>query len=151
MTAQLYPQTDFGNYNNLLNSPADWISPPGTGNWVQEPPEADGSKVIIADVDHIWPSAPQHGWIWKVFVRGSQPILMDFYTHGTPTWISGSEQESMRKNMGYTKAYADKMDLASVKPRGGSDFHRLCSRKPRLRIFGLCSFRRFFLGRSRGR
>lgn len=118
MTAQLYPQTDFGSYNNLLNSPADWISPPGTRNWAEEPPEADGSKVIIADVDHIWPSAPQHGWIWKVFVRGSQPILMDFYAHGTPTWISGSEQESMRKNMGYTKAYADKMDLASVKPRG---------------------------------
>jgi hypothetical protein len=45
----------------LLQSPADWISP-GLDPYKDNPPAADGAKVIIADVDHIWPAAPHRRW-----------------------------------------------------------------------------------------
>jgi hypothetical protein len=67
----------------LWKSPADWISP-GLDPYKDNPPAADGSKVIIADVDHIWPSAPQRGWVWKCFVRGYQPILWTGIPVGNP-------------------------------------------------------------------
>ena len=47
----------------LFESPADWISP-ASDPYKDNPPAATGQKVIIADVDHIWPIAPQRGWIW---------------------------------------------------------------------------------------
>jgi hypothetical protein len=40
----------------LLGSPADWISPQddGTGgDYCEEPPAADGRKVILSDTDHL--------------------------------------------------------------------------------------------------
>jgi hypothetical protein len=100
----------------LLESQADWISP-GLDPYKDNPPAADGTKVIIADVDHIWPSAPHRGWVWECFVRGIQPILMDWYCYGDPEWTSSAEQEAMRKNMGYALTYANKMNLAAMTPR----------------------------------
>ena len=100
----------------LLQSPADWISP-GLDPYKDNPPAADGWKVIIADVDHIWPTAPHQGWIWKCFLRGIHPVLMDWYNYGDPTWTSSAEQEVMRKYMGYTLTFARKMDLAAMTPR----------------------------------
>lgn len=100
----------------LLESPADWISP-GLDTYKDNPPAADGKKVIIADVDHIWPSAPHRGWIWECFLRGLQPILMDQYHYGEPKWTSSAEQEAMRKCMGYTLTYARRMNLAALTPR----------------------------------
>jgi hypothetical protein len=100
----------------LLESPADWISP-GLDPYKDNPPAADGKKVIIADVDHIWPAAPHRGWIWECFLRGLQPILMDQYHYGEPKWTSSAEQEAMRKCMGYALTYARRMNLAALTPR----------------------------------
>ena len=100
----------------LFESPADWISP-GLDPYKDNPPAADGKKVIIADVDHIWPTAPHRGWIWKCLLRGIQPILMDWYCYGDPKWTSHAEQEAMRKSMGYALTYANKMNLAAMTPR----------------------------------
>jgi hypothetical protein len=99
----------------LIGSPADAISPL-EDPYRKDPPASDGRKVIIADVDHIWPFPPQRGWIWKSFIRGNQPILMDWYHGGDPVWISNDEQEAMRMNMGYTLRYAQKIDLSSMTP-----------------------------------
>jgi hypothetical protein len=100
----------------LFESPADWISP-GLDPYKDNPPAADSRKVIVADVDHIWPTAPHRGWIWKCFLRGIQPILMDWYCYGDPKWTSSAEQEAMRKYMGYALTYATKMNLAAMRPR----------------------------------
>jgi hypothetical protein len=100
----------------LFESPADWISP-GLDPYKDNPPAADGKKVIIADVDHIWPAAPHGGWIWECLLRGIQPILMDWYGYGDPKWTSRAEQEAMRHGMGYALTYANKMNLAAMTPR----------------------------------
>jgi hypothetical protein len=102
----------------LFNSGADWISP-GIDPYRDNPPAADGRKVIIADVDHIWPTAPHRGWIWECFLRGIHPILMDWYSYGDPSWTSPAEQDAMRRSMGYTLAYARRMNLGAMTPQDG--------------------------------
>jgi hypothetical protein len=63
-------------------------------------------------------------WVWKTFTKGQNPILMDGYdglavglgsqdyTSTDPIW------ETLRKNMGYARSYALRMDLASAVPHG---------------------------------
>jgi len=113
----------------LFDSPADWVSP-GLAPYKDDPPPADGKKVIIADVDHIWPAAPHRGWIWKCFLRGIQPILMDWHSYGDPKWTSRDEQEAMRKQMGYALDHARKINLAAMTPRGELASTRYCQANP---------------------
>ena len=113
----------------LFDSAADWISP-GLDPYKDNPPAADGKKVIIADVDHIWPAAPHRGWIWECFLRGIQPILMDQYCYGDPKWTSPAEQDAMRKCMGYALAYARRMDLAAARPNGDLASSGYCLANP---------------------
>jgi hypothetical protein len=113
----------------LFDSPADWISP-GLDPYKDNPPAADGKKVIIADVDHIWPTAPHRGWIWKCFFRGIQPILMDSYGYGDPKWTSPAEQEAMRKHMGYALTYAKKINLGAMTPRSELASTKYCLANP---------------------
>jgi hypothetical protein len=115
--------------NALLDSPADWISP-GSPSYKGDPPAADGRKVIIADVDHIWPAAPHAGWVWRCFLRGLQPILMDQYSYGDPKWTSVAEQDAMRKNMGYTLTYANRVNLATLAPRSDLASSKYCLANP---------------------
>ncbi|MBM3335503.1 hypothetical protein FJY63_12655, partial [Candidatus Sumerlaeota bacterium] len=119
----------------LFNSPADWISPGGWAKderskvWGVDPPANDGRKVIIPDPDHIWPVAPQRGWVWKCFVRGHQPILMDWHD-SRPVWTSREEQEAMRKAMGHTRRYAERMNLAAMTPRNDLASTQYCLANP---------------------
>lgn len=62
----------------LFDSPADWVSPTGKDGYRSDPPPADGRKVVIADVDHIWPKQHQQ-WVWKSFTRGLNTAFMDLY------------------------------------------------------------------------
>jgi hypothetical protein len=113
-----------GDNAELFASPADWISPNDDGGYKDDPPAADGSKVIIADTDHLWGIGGDRQWVWKSFLRGLHPIFMDGYDGkatgmggagfdtSDPTWIS------LRHNMGYTLAYARRIDLAMMVPRG---------------------------------
>jgi hypothetical protein len=96
MTMQ-FPVADQTKVNEpLFNSPADWISPgyddeifaqgvhpmmPGSPltRWADNPPASDGKKVIISDTDHYAPPTKDSAlWAWKSFLRGLNPILMDF-------------------------------------------------------------------------
>jgi hypothetical protein len=113
----------------LFDSPADWISP-GLDPYEDDPPASNGRKVIIADVDHIWPRAPRRRWVWKCFLRGIQPILMDWYTYGKPTWASNDEQEAMRRAMGHTRAYAGRIPLAEMAPHTGLSSTGYCLANP---------------------
>ena len=110
----------------MFASPADWISPTSKDGYNTDPPAADGSKVIIADVDHVWPKQ-YRPWVWKSLTRGLNTAFMDLYGATTigdkqikdlrfvGDWVS--QHETTRKNMGYSHRYAERMDLAAMTPR----------------------------------
>jgi hypothetical protein len=108
----------------LFDSPADWISPTmhdGT-DYQENPPPADGRKVILSDTDHYWGIGGNRIWVWKTFTRGQHPVFMDPYNN--PDFWPGNTQfdESLRANMGFTRLYAERMNLAAATPGG-----ELCS------------------------
>jgi hypothetical protein len=103
-----------GDNSELFDSEADWISPNGG----LDPPVADGSKVIIADTDHLCGICGNRQWVWKSFLRGENPIFMDGNDEADYGWHpEDSQWESLRANMGYTLAYAKRINLAAMTPR----------------------------------
>ncbi len=116
----------------LFDSPADWISPRQNMEKVpapyqEDPPVNDGSKIIIADTDHLgglWGEVP---WVWKSLTRGLNVALMDPYEplrglEHYPHWADYNRRdhpmwEPIRKNMGYARYLAERMDLAAAVPR----------------------------------
>lgn len=111
-----------GNNANLFNSPADWISPNRSGGYRDNPPAANGSKVIIADTDHIDPWLTDLQWVWRSFLRGMNPIVMDHY--------DGPKWNAIRRAMGEARAYADRMDLAAMTPRNSLSSTAYCLADP---------------------
>jgi hypothetical protein len=123
----------------LFESRADWISPgyddeifangghpmmPGSpqSHWLEDPPAADGRKVVITDTDHYAPGKGNALWAWKSFLRGHHPILMDFGIIGgvQPTDPSAepfAESEPARYAMGDTVRFAERMNLIEMAPR----------------------------------
>jgi hypothetical protein len=103
-----------GNNPELFASPAEAISP-GRGpnnEYIDNPPAADGSKVVLSDTDHLWGYGGNSGWVWKSFLRGYNPIYME-----ADDPREHPEAEEVRRAMGYTRIYADKVDLAAMPPR----------------------------------
>ena len=107
-----------GSNQTLFDSPADWISPNPEGGYRDDPPPANGSKVIITDTDHLWGIGGNQQWVWKSFLRGLNPIFMDPYKGNVlresfdPSWV-----EPIRKSMGYTRMFAQRLDLISMSPQ----------------------------------
>lgn len=106
-----------GSNRTLFESPADWISPNPEGGYRDDPPAATGRKVIITDTDHLWGIGGSQQWVWKSFLRGMNPIFMDPYDRSVltktydPEWV-----EPIRKSMGYTLAYAQRVNLIKMLP-----------------------------------
>ncbi len=116
MTSCLRKKGDTHNINvDLFNSKADWISPNGDGGYQYNPPAADGSKVIILDSDHAGVGTVNRDWIWKSFLRGYNPIQMD-WSYGQQA-LEEARIEGARKAMGDTLRYAKKMNLTAVTPK----------------------------------
>jgi hypothetical protein len=115
-----------GNNQFLYDSPADWISLGGAGNLdTYSPPVADGSKVILADTDHLCGICGNRQWVWKSFTRGENPIFMDIYDNATSSRgmpFSNPAEGEVRLNLRYVRSYADRMNLTSMTPQPG-----LCS------------------------
>ena len=78
-------------------------------NTTSDPPQADGSKVIISDTDHLWGVGGDSNWVWKSFQRGLNPIFMD--PIGDPKW------NLVRRSMGQTLAVSKRINLAKMLPR----------------------------------
>ena len=102
----------------LFASPADWISPNGK-NYLNDPPDTKGSKVIIVDNDHInpWNSDPK--WVWKNFMRGNHFILMDHYKDfriGSPERPE-PRHDPTRIAMGLVRKLSERIDLVSMTPQ----------------------------------
>ena len=112
--------------SDLFRGPADWVSPNGENVYTTDPPASDGRKVVLTDTDHIWGLGGDIDWVWKSFLRGLNPIFMDPYDHAWmlprgdfPAMFAGDRQwNRVRVNMGHTAAFAARMDLASMVPRG---------------------------------
>jgi hypothetical protein len=144
MTMQ-FPVADQTKVNDpLFNGPADWISPgyddeiftggrhvmePGApaSRWVDNPPASDGRKVVITDTDHYAPPGKGDAlWAWKSFLRGHNPILMDFGilagvnppdpSSASPGIPSYEAFDLIRYAMGDTLRYVSKMDLIKMEP-----------------------------------
>ena len=118
----------------MLASPAEWISPFGRA-FLFDPPAWDGKKVSVNDTDHLWGHGGTAIWAWKSFLRGHNTLLMDSWDpiagqpcpevnwgprpgfpnrdlnrRDDPTW------EPVRRALGFTRQFADRMDLASMTP-----------------------------------
>jgi hypothetical protein len=126
----------------LYDSRAEWISPgyddevfadgghpmaPGSpqSRWLEDPPAANGRKVVISDTDHYAPGRGDALWAWKSFLRGHHPILMDFGIIGglnPPDPSAGGPMsfaafEPARYAMGDTRRFAERMRLIDMEPR----------------------------------
>jgi hypothetical protein len=141
----------------LFESPADWISP----NWEDltwtsrdstirssfrdNPPAADGKKVVVPDTDHLWGHGGNYKWVWKCFLRGSNPILMDPWDplpgeeveSKTIGWIyikggitkddrNFPEFELIRQSMGQARSFSLRLNLADMIPRSELSSTRYC-------------------------
>ena len=120
MTAMWCPICDSSN-TAIFNSPADWVSPL-RGGYDTDPPANNGAKVIIADVDHIWPTNPTM-WAWQSFTRGLNPILMDDLggtgiNVGDPVVSFDPKYYPIRAGMTQTARYAARMDLRTARSNG---------------------------------
>ena len=108
--------------NDLTNSPADWISLGSNVNIdTYVPPAATGNKVILADTDHLCGICGNRQWVWKSFTRGENPLFMDVYDPATTSRgaflpPTGNEVD-IRNNLGYTRSYALRMNLAAMTPQ----------------------------------
>jgi len=113
-----------GSNQTLFDSPADWISPnPEAANgysYQENPPAADGSKVILADTDHLWGIGGSQAWVWRTFCRGMNPLFMDPYLHDTfytrPATGLDPKWDPTRNSLGYTRRFAERMNLAKAMP-----------------------------------
>ena len=127
MTA-LYPG---GNNADLFASAADWISPNGS---MTDPPAADGRKVILNDSDHLCGTCFVEPWVWESLTRGLNPIFMDPYDGAFPLQeqhdLSDPALESVRRNLGYARTYATRMNLAAMQPRGDLASSGYCLANP---------------------
>lgn len=119
-----------GSNKVLFDSPADWISPNHQGGYRDNPPVADGRKVVLLDTDHLWGIGGNQAWVWKSFTRGHNPIFMDPYdglilgNKFDPKW------EPVRRSLGYTRSYAEKMNLARTAPQPGLASTKYCLARP---------------------
>jgi len=128
MTSTGGSQDDDITNDDLLKSPADWISPRSSEpaqNYSYNPPSATGKKVIISDTDHLWGvlSDPTADWVWKSFLRGLNPILMDVLQNVAPgtteKWNDAKRLglAEARWAMGQTLNYANRLDLSKMVPQ----------------------------------
>lgn len=104
----------------LFRSDADFVSPGPSDGYDASPPASTGAKVVVADTDHIFGVGGDRAWVWKSFTRGLNVLFMDPWNseHSSVPGRIDPAFTDMRNNLGYTKAYADRMNLAVMAPHG---------------------------------
>ena len=120
-----------GSNQTLMKSPADWISPNHEGGYRDDPPAADGTKVIINDTDHLWGIGGNSAWVWKSFLRGLHPIFMDPYDGSVLSLGFGQDKaEPIRRSMGFVLKWSRRVDLAAMVPRSDLASSGYCLANP---------------------
>ena len=146
---------------HLFDSPADWVSPNAeafpwkfgdttkTTSFKTDPPQTDGTKVILTDTDHLWGHGGNYKWVWRSFCRGLNPIFMDPWNPlpgkedeaKTMGWIYDEggitkddrnypEYFLIRQNMGFTRAFAERINLRDMIPHAELSSTRYCLADP---------------------
>ncbi len=127
----------------LFASSADWISP-GYGpdmEYRYDPPDTGGTKVVIADTDHLWGHGGTYPWVWKCFARGLNPIFMDPWVPVPGALRAGYASAALnqrdypdwallRLNLGYTRRFAQRLDLNRAVPHPELASSRFCLAAP---------------------
>jgi hypothetical protein len=103
-----------GTMAELYSSPADWISPGGRV-YETDPPVADGRKVVLSDSDHINPKTRDPRFVWKNFLRGNNPIVLDWDLQPLNA-LKGARWRPIRRAMGQSRTIAERMNLAAMTP-----------------------------------
>lgn len=116
--------------DSMLASSADWISPGGQDGYRDPAPAWDGRKVSLLDTDHIWGVGGNHAWVWRSFLRGHNPIFMDPYDGSVLGNRFDPKFELLRRNMGYTRCYAQRVNLAVMVPRSELASTQFCLADP---------------------
>jgi hypothetical protein len=135
----------------MLTSSAEWISVGSDAGpeFKTDPPAWDGKKVSVSDTDHLWGHGGTIAWAWKSFVRGHNTLLMDSWVPipgrpcGHVNWASRpgnpirdlnrSEAwtwEPVRKAIGNTRTYANRMNLAATSPHNELASTKYCLASP---------------------
>ena len=113
-----------GSNRTLFDGPADWVSPnsntdvPKPFNYRDNPPPADGRKVVLSDTDHLWGIGGNVAWVWKSFARGLNPIFMDPYDGVVLDQRQADAWPAVQRAMGDALRYARRVDLAAMTPQG---------------------------------
>ena len=148
MTAGYWPADE--NRRNLDASPADWVSylfeaKPNQALKVfdvNDPFVVEGRKVSIQDSDHWWVvqiyGNAEFGrdWVWKSFCRGHNPILMEhlpprsFIADDHPLSLDDPGYIASRTAMGQTRRYAQRMNLAAMRPSKAIASTKYCLADP---------------------
>jgi len=114
-----------GSNRALFDGPAGWVSPNPTAdvpkpfNYRDNPPPADGRKVVLSDTDHLWGIGGNVAWVWKSFTRGHNPIFMDPCDGAVLAQRQADAWPAVRRAMGDALSYARRVDLAATTPEGG--------------------------------
>jgi hypothetical protein len=116
----------------MFGSPADWISVGQGSDWEDyryDPPPANGAKVIISDVDHLWGTfsddelVDARGWLWKSATMSLHTITMEY---GEPSDYPAAQFRSngrtqvtpvVRAAMSALRGFLDRLDLSKMRPR----------------------------------
>ena len=106
-----------GSNKTLFDSPADWVSPNPDGGYRDDPPAADGRKVVLNDTDHLWGIGGNAAWVWKSFTRGHNVLFMDPYDGIVIGGRFDKKWDPIRRSLGYALRYARRMDLAAATPQ----------------------------------
>src|SRR5207244_2124546 len=85
-------------------------------NYRDNPPAADGTKVILSDTDHLGGAPGGKGWVWQSFLRGLNPINYGLMALGSSREKPIGLEETARA-MGCTRVLANRMNLAAITPR----------------------------------
>jgi hypothetical protein len=102
---------------SMLSSPADWISPGRADGYADDSPAwtDEHRKPSLLDTDHIWGVGGTADWVWKSFLRGHNTLFMDPYD-GSVLAAPDRNWDGIRAAMGQTRRYAERIDLAAMKP-----------------------------------
>jgi hypothetical protein len=113
-----------GSNRDLFESPAEWVSPnpsadvPKPFNYRDNPPPADGRKIVLTDTDHLWGIGGDYRWVWKSMLRGLNPLFMDPYDGQVLGQRNPDAWPALRAAMGHALRLSRRVNLAAMTPRG---------------------------------
>jgi hypothetical protein len=118
--------------DDMLASPADWISPGRVDGFAEDPPawEAGHGKVSLLDTDHIWGVGGNPAWVWKSFCRGHNPLFMDPYDGTVLGKIGDKQWEPIYRGLGRTRRFAERINLAQMSPQNELSSTNYCLATP---------------------